>query len=92
MANLRCRAGDLARVIYSSNPTLVGRIVLVECWNDETNDRWETTVFGVPTLGLELRTKRPVVTTKFAFRDTSLLPLRGDGVDHANEVPEVDHA
>ncbi|HDR8928305.1 TPA: hypothetical protein QDB26_005331 [Burkholderia vietnamiensis] len=92
MVNLRCRPGDLARVIYSSNPALVGRIVLVECWHDETNDRWETTVFGAPTLGLTLHTKRPIITTKYVFRDTSLLPLRGDDVDHENEVPEVDHA
>jgi hypothetical protein len=71
---LRCKPGDLARVIYSTNPLLVGRMVLVEKWGQY--DRWDVTLLGEPAFGLEFGTGRPIAGRKTAFRDTSLLPLQ----------------
>ena len=85
MTNLRCRPGDLARVIHSKNPTLVGRIVVVERIRDISPARLNVTILGEPVFGITMYGKRPVITNLFACRDTSLVPLRGD-------EQEVDHA
>ncbi len=73
---LRCKAGDLARVVYSTNPLLIGRVVLVEGWGER--DRWNVTLLGAPAFGLEVGTGLPMVGNKTAFRDASLRPIRGD--------------
>lgn len=90
MAKLRCRPGDLARVVYSTNPALLGRTVIVEEWGE--HDRWNVTLLGAPAFGLGLRTGRPVVSNKTAFRDSSLVPLRGDNPETEEDEREVDHA
>ena len=70
---LRCRPGDLARVIYSKNPMLIGRLVIVECWNDD--GRWNVHLLGEPAFGVTMYLKRPVITCAFAARDSSLEPI-----------------
>ncbi|WP_186211643.1 hypothetical protein [Burkholderia gladioli] len=77
-APLRCRPGDLARIVYSTNPTLLGRIVVVEKWGE--HDGWNVTLLGAPSFGLEIGTGRPVIGHKTVLRDSSLEPLRGDQV------------
>lgn len=69
---LRCRAGDLARVVMSTNPALVGVVVLIE--RLRSDGRWDV-VLDRPAFGLMARSKRPVVTQEFTFRDESLEPL-----------------
>lgn len=70
---LRCRPGDLARVIYSSNPLLLGRTVIVEGWNDD--GRWNVHLLGEPSFGVALYSKRPMITSGFAAKDSSLEPI-----------------
>lgn len=69
---LRCRAGDLARVVISTNPALVGVVVLIE--RLRSDGRWDV-VLARPAFGLMARSRRPVVTQEFTFRDESLEPL-----------------
>ncbi|MCM2546216.1 hypothetical protein ACVCII_03920 [Burkholderia glumae] len=88
-AQLRCRPGDLARVVYSTNPTLLGRTVIVEEWGE--HDRWNVTLLGAPAFGLSFRTRRPIVTNKTAFRDSSLVPLRGEDQESTERETEVSH-
>ncbi|MDN7754074.1 hypothetical protein [Burkholderia gladioli] len=90
MPKLRCKPGDLARVVYSTNPTLLGRTVIVEKWGE--HDRWNVTLLGAPAFGLGLRTGRPLVSNKTAFRDSSLVPLRGDSLQAKQREREADHA
>lgn len=80
MTNLRCRAGDLARITCSTNSTLINRICIVEYQSN--TDRWAVTLLGEPAFGLTRRDRRPVVTHDFSFRDSSLEPLRGDEQCH----------
>ncbi|WP_186183033.1 hypothetical protein [Burkholderia gladioli] len=92
MNKLRCRPGDLARVIYAKNPALIGRICLVERMHDCSVGRWEVKLLGMPAFGITQNTNCPVVTNDFLCRDVSLLPLRGDGDEFEIETREVDHA
>lgn len=71
---LRCKPGDIARIVYSTNPLLVGRLVLVEEWG--THARWNVTLLGAPAFGREFRAGRPLIGYKTAFRDTSLRPIK----------------
>ncbi|CAG9268965.1 hypothetical protein WK39_03050 [Burkholderia cepacia] len=77
MAKLRCRPGDLARVVHSVIPGVVGRSVLIERFNGE-RESWDVTILGDPVFGIGFRTKRPMVTNRLYFRDSSLVPLRGE--------------
>lgn len=71
-SRLRCRAGDIARVVASTNPALVGGVVLVE--RLRTDGRWDVTLER-PAFGLTARGRRPVVTQEFTFKDASLEPI-----------------
>ncbi len=62
-------------IVYSTNPLLIGRVVLVEGWGER--DRWNVTLLGAPAFGLEVGTGLPIVGNKTAFRDASLRPIRG---------------
>lgn len=92
MSNLRCRPGDLARVVYSKHPTLVGRIVYVEAFNDEVG-KWEVLLLGQPHFGFGQKTGRPMLGNEMYSRDSSLVPLRGEEPEHAEDrrVEEVCH-
>ncbi|WP_175850025.1 hypothetical protein [Burkholderia cepacia] len=89
MADLRCRAGDLARVVRSKNPALPGRIVVVDRIHNA--DQWEVTVLGDPVLGVDACNNRPIVTNHYLVPDSSLVPLRGDELIDEEEKPEVIH-
>lgn len=80
----RCKPGDLAWVVHSTNALLIGRLVVVEKWGQ--NDRWDVTLIGSPSFGLEFGTGRPIIGHKTAFRDSSLLPLAGDDNSHNRSI------
>ncbi|MDS0802843.1 hypothetical protein [Burkholderia cenocepacia] len=92
MARHRCRPGDLARVIHSKNPALLGRIVVVDRLHDLDHERWEVTVLGEPVLGTDAKDNRPIVTNYYLFCDSSLEPLRGEEPVVTEQTLEVDHA
>lgn len=71
-SRLRCRAGDFARVVASTNPALIGGVVLVE--RLRMDGRWDVTLER-PAFGLTARGRRPVVTQEFTFKDSSLEPI-----------------
>ena len=73
-AHLRCKPGDLARVIHSINPALIDQIVVVERWREE-HGRWAVCLLGGVVLGVTLAAREPVVTSRYGFRDSSLEPL-----------------
>lgn len=70
--SLRCRPGDLARVVASRNPALVGTIVAIQ--RLRSDGRWDV-LLEKPAFGFTERMKRPVVTREFSFWDASLEPL-----------------
>lgn len=76
---LRCKPRDIAQVVYSTNPLLVGRLVFVEGWG--AHARWNVTLLGAPAFGREFRTGRLLIGRKTAFRDASLRPIKS--VDYA---------
>lgn len=71
---LRCRPGDLARVVHSTNPALIDQIVVVERWRQD-HGRWAVCLLGGAVLGVTLSGREPVVTSRYGFRDSSLEPL-----------------
>lgn len=77
-SRLRCRAGDIARVVASTNPALVGGVVLVE--RLRMDGRWDVTLER-PAFGLTARGRRPVVTQGFTFKDSSLEPIAQANVE-----------
>ncbi|MDR8077629.1 hypothetical protein KPA96_18385 [Burkholderia cenocepacia] len=92
MAKHRCRPGDLARVIHSKNPALLGRIVVVDRLHDLDHERWEVTLLGEPVLGTDAKDNRPIVTNYYLFTDHFLKPLRGETCKTEQYVWEGDHA
>lgn len=76
MANLRCRPGDLARVLTAWNKTLVGRIVFIEFQYSDTE--WQITLLGEPGMTLGKNKNRLVITNRMIADDRALEPLRGD--------------
>jgi hypothetical protein len=72
MTRLRCRPGDLAKVVTSRNPALIGTIVTIQ--RLRYDGRWDV-LLEKPAFGVTGRMKRPVVTREFSFWDASLEPL-----------------
>lgn len=72
ITRLRCRPGDLAKVVTSRNPALIGTIVTIQ--RLRSDGRWDVLLEN-PAFGFTGRMKRPVVTPEFAFWDASLEPL-----------------
>lgn len=69
---LRCRPGDLARVVASTNPALIGTIVTIQ--RLRSDGRWDVLLEN-EAFGFTARAKRPVITREFSFWDASLEPL-----------------
>lgn len=69
---LRCRPGDLARVVTSRNPALIGTIVAIQ--RMRLDGRWDV-LLEKPAFGFTKWGNRPVVTCEFSFWDESLEPL-----------------
>lgn len=89
MPKLRCRPGDLARVVRSKNPALPGRIVVVDRLRQA--DCWEVTVLGQAVFGVAVDDHGPILTNYYLFPDYALEPLRGDGADIESMRMEVRH-
>lgn len=73
----RCKPGDLARVVNSINPALIDQIVVIEGWHEE-HGRWAVCLLAGAALGVTLSARRPIVTSRYGFRDSSLEPLPPD--------------
>lgn len=73
-AGLRCRPGDLARVVRASNQRFLGQIVLVEQWRPEF-ERWQVCFMNGPQYGRGLRSGSLMFDSRCGFRDSSLEPL-----------------
>lgn len=69
---LRCRPGDLAKVVTSRNSALIGTIVTIQ--RLRSDGRWDV-LLEDPAFGFTGIMKRPIVTREFAFWDASLEPL-----------------
>ncbi|KVP40868.1 hypothetical protein WJ89_18630 [Burkholderia ubonensis] len=69
---LRCKAGDIARVVHSTNMALVDRIVaVVQLYED---GRWECELVGAPVLGLADDGEGLILTRDWLFPDSCLQP------------------
>ncbi|MDN7741602.1 MULTISPECIES: hypothetical protein [Burkholderia] len=89
MRELRCRPGDLARVVRSKNPALLRRIVVVD--RLRSADCWEVSVLGQAVFGVAADDHGPILTNYYLFPDYALEPLRGDGGDIESMRTEVRH-
>ena len=85
---LRCRPGDLARVIYSCNPSLIGQVVVVEAWHTELG-RWRVCLLSGPNFGVGMLTNRPIYTAHYNFKDSSLEPLTPPHQPESGESEEI---
>jgi hypothetical protein len=69
---LRCKAGDLARVVRSSNRALMNRIVKIARLHGD--GRWECVLIGDAVLGLADDGDGLVLTRDWLFPDACLEP------------------
>ena len=69
---LRCKAGDTARVVRSSNEALIDRIVTVMQLHED--GRWECELVGRPVLGCADDGEGLILTRDWLFPDTCLEP------------------
>jgi hypothetical protein len=72
---LRCRPGDLARVVSAWNPALVGRTVLV--LRIHRTSEWRVTLLGEPGLTLTKNRRRLGIGNEMLADDSQLEPVRG---------------
>ncbi len=72
---LRCRPGDVARVVSSPNEALVGR--LVEVVQIHFDGRWECELAGPPVMGLADDGGGLILTSDWLFPDCCLEPRPG---------------
>ncbi|MGS1060515.1 hypothetical protein [Burkholderia glumae] len=89
-AQMRCRPGDLARVVYCDDMMVVGRIVLVDRFIDE-HQRWLVTILGEPVAGTGAYSGVVRVSTKVLFVDVALEPLRGGEQESTERETEACH-
>lgn len=92
MRELRCRAGDLARVVRAWNPALVGRIVLVGTLHSRDELEWNVTLLGEPGMTITGDRKRLGIGNNMLAPDWTLEPLRGDAPEVTEQNREVLHA
>lgn len=78
-ARLRCRPGDLARVVSAWNPALVGRIVLVGRIHRATE--WTITLLGEPGVTLTKNRRRLGIGNNMLADDSQLEPVHGLIID-----------
>lgn len=76
LSRLRCRPGDVARVVRSPNEALVGRIV--EVMQMHFDGRWECELAGPPVMGLADDGDGLILTRDWLFPDYCLEPRPGD--------------
>lgn len=72
---LRCKPGDVARVVRSPNEALVGRFV--EVVQVHVDGRWECELAGPPVIGLADDGDGLILTRDWLFPDCCLEPRPG---------------
>jgi hypothetical protein len=93
MKCLRCRPGDLARVVSAWNPALVGRIVLVVRIHKSTE--WAITLLGEPGITLTKNRHRLGIGNNMLADDAQLEPIRdsiagsGESTDATTRRPRA---
>lgn len=85
---LRCRPGDLARVVDAWNPALVGRIVLIRMAHSETE--WVVTLLGEPGVTLTKNRTRMVASNSALAYDSALEPIRAVEIGIADQITAGD--
>lgn len=86
-ARLRCRPGDLARVVSAWNPALVGRIVLVGRIHKSTE--WTITLLGEPGVTLTKNRRRLGIGNNMLADDAQLEPIYGSMTDSNTSTDEA---
>jgi len=83
-SRLRCKPGDLARVVSAWNPALVGRIVLITAAHSRTE--WVVTLLGEPGVTLTKNRKRIAASNCALAYDSALEPIRAVEAGERDEV------
>ncbi|WP_257803303.1 hypothetical protein [Burkholderia glumae] len=92
MADLRCRAGDLARVVSAWNPALVGRVVVVREMHSVRDREWRITLLGEPGFTLTKNRFRLGIGNNMLAGDEQLEPLHPEELETPEQAREVSHA
>ncbi|KHJ63127.1 hypothetical protein [Burkholderia glumae] len=92
MADLRCRAGDLARVVSAWNPALVGRVAVVRELHSIRDREWRITLLGEPGFTLTKNRFRLGIGNNMLAGDEQLEPLRPEELETPEQAREVSHA
>ncbi|MCA8492584.1 hypothetical protein [Burkholderia arboris] len=88
---LRCKPGDLARIKYAWNQSLVGRIVVIGDRHSATE--WNVTLIGVAGVTLTKDRRLMTATSRLLAYDEALEPLGLlDGVEEEVTVEGVPDA
>lgn len=87
VSGLRCRPGDLARVVSAWNPALIGRVVLIKAAHSKTE--WVVTLLGEPGVTLTKNRKRIAASNCALAYDSALEPIRAVGPGKRGEVTAV---
>lgn len=69
---LRCKPGDLVKVVASTNAELIGAFAVVD--GLRSDGRWNV-YLDRAARGLTIKSGLPVITREFCFRDESLYPI-----------------
>lgn len=85
---LRCRPGDVAKIVYSRTPSLKGKRVVVGEWS-ERYGRWEVQLLDGPHLGLSIKDGRPMLSSRCYFQDSSLVPIYPQHIDEGEETTSI---
>lgn len=83
---LRCRPGDMARVVQSSNGALVGRIV--EVGRLHGDGRWECVLVGDAVMGMADDGLGLLLTRDWLFPDGCLEPRASRGKNYLAAFPK----
>lgn len=85
---LRCKPGDMAKIVYSRTPGLKGKRVVVGEWCARFG-RWEVQLLDGPHLGLSIKDGRPMLSSRCYFQDSSLEPISPQQIDEREEMASV---
>ncbi|MCM2546217.1 hypothetical protein ACVCII_03915 [Burkholderia glumae] len=92
MASLRCKAGDLARVVSAWNPALVGRTVIVGEMHSVRDREWRIILLGEPGFTLTKNRFRLGIGNNMLAGDEQLEPLRPEELETSEQAREMSHA
>ncbi len=83
---MRCKPGDRAKVIHTSNEALLGRIVKIECQHGD--GRWECVLLGHAVIGLADDGRGLLLTRDWLFPDFCLEPKTVRQPQPSKSLPE----